>query len=137
MNLPLSSLDTWTLKTAQGHRRDGRQHGQNTRLIPLLKTASPRAPRDGSPHRGFHVDVRTLLSLWVGLCIAVGIGLGHLFPEVFQLIGAAEIAKVNLPVAVLVWLMIIPMLIKIDFAALSKVTEHGGVSASRSSSIGR
>lgn len=64
------------------------------------------------------------LTLWVGLCIVVGIILGHLLPGVFHLIGAAEIAKVNLPVAVLIWLMIIPMLIKIDFAALHQVKEH-------------
>ncbi|HEX4266594.1 MAG TPA: hypothetical protein VHY36_01805 [Steroidobacteraceae bacterium] len=53
------------------------------------------------------------LTLWVALCIAAGVGLGHLFPGVFQQIGAAEIAHVNLPVAVLIWLMIIPMLMKI------------------------
>ena len=64
------------------------------------------------------------LTLWVALCIAVGIALGHFFPPVFQAIGSAEIAKVNLPVAVLIWLMIIPMLVKIDFAALKEVTEH-------------
>ncbi len=64
------------------------------------------------------------LTVWVGLCIVAGIALGHVFPAVFQSIGAAEIAKVNLPVAVLIWLMIIPMLVKIDFSALSKVQEH-------------
>ena len=64
------------------------------------------------------------LTLWVGLCIVVGIALGGLLPGPFQIIGAAEIAKVNLPVALLVWLMIIPMLVKIDFAALSGVKEH-------------
>jgi ACR3 family arsenite transporter len=64
------------------------------------------------------------LTLWVGLCIVLGIALGHLFPSVFQAIGSAEVAKVNLPVAVLIWLMIIPMLVRIDFAALSKVKEH-------------
>ena len=64
------------------------------------------------------------LTVWVGLCIVVGIALGHVFPGFFQAIGAAEIAKVNLPVAVLIWLMIIPMLVKIDFAALSEVKEH-------------
>jgi len=64
------------------------------------------------------------LTVWVGLCIVVGIALGHWLPGVFQTIGAAEIAKVNLPVAALIWLMIIPMLIKIDFAALSRVREH-------------
>jgi ACR3 family arsenite transporter len=64
------------------------------------------------------------LTLWVFLCIVLGIALGHAFPAVFQLIGAAEVAKVNLPVALLIWLMIIPMLVRIDFAALSKVAEH-------------
>jgi ACR3 family arsenite transporter len=64
------------------------------------------------------------LTLWVFVCIVVGIALGHVAPGVFQTIGAAEIAKVNLPVAVLVWLMIIPMLLKIDFAALSRVRDH-------------
>ncbi|NVN87506.1 MAG: ACR3 family arsenite efflux transporter [Rhodopseudomonas sp.] len=64
------------------------------------------------------------LTLWVALCIVAGIGLGHLMPGVFQAIGAAEVAKVNLPVAALIWLMIVPMLIKIDFAALGRVKEH-------------
>jgi ACR3 family arsenite transporter len=64
------------------------------------------------------------LTLWVGLCIVVGIGLGHVMPGVFQAVGRLEVAQVNLPVAVLVWLMIIPMLMKIDFAALGQVTKH-------------
>jgi len=64
------------------------------------------------------------LTLWVALCIIAGVALGHAFPPVFHVIGAAEIAKVNMPVAVLIWLMIIPMLVKIDFAALSRVKEH-------------
>ena len=58
------------------------------------------------------------------LCIVAGIGLGHFLPGVFQVIGSAEIASVNLPVAALIWLMIIPMLVKIDFAALSQVKER-------------
>jgi arsenite transporter len=64
------------------------------------------------------------LTLWVALCIVAGIALGHLMPGVFQAIGRAEIANVNLPVAVLIWLMIVPMLVKIDFAALAEVKEH-------------
>ena len=64
------------------------------------------------------------LTVWVALCIAVGIALGHFLPTVFQVVGSAEIAKVNIPVAVLIWLMIVPMLIKIDFAALAQVREH-------------
>ena len=61
------------------------------------------------------------LTVWVALCIIAGVAFGHSFPAVFHMIGSAEIAKVNLPVAVLIWLMIIPMLVKIDFAALSRV----------------
>lgn len=61
------------------------------------------------------------LTLWVALCIGVGIALGFLMPGVFQAIGAAEIASVNLPVALLIWLMIIPMLLKIDFGALGEI----------------
>ena len=64
------------------------------------------------------------LTVWVAACIVVGIALGHFFPTVFQQIGAMEVAQVNLPVAVLIWLMIIPMLVKIDFAALGQVREH-------------
>lgn len=64
------------------------------------------------------------LTLWVAVCIAVGVALGHFFPSVFHQIGAMEVAQVNLPVAVLIWLMIIPMLVKIDFGALGQVREH-------------
>ncbi len=64
------------------------------------------------------------LTLWVALCIIAGIALGHMFPAIFQIIGTAEIAKINIPVAVLIWLMIIPMLLKIDFAALRHVGQH-------------
>jgi ACR3 family arsenite transporter len=64
------------------------------------------------------------LTLWVALCIAAGVALGHVMPGVFQAIGGLEVAKVNLPVAVLIWLMIVPMLMRIDFAALAGVTAH-------------
>ncbi len=64
------------------------------------------------------------LTLWVAICIVVGITLGHAMPGAFQAIGAAEFANVNLPVALLIWLMIIPMLLRIDFAALGEVKRH-------------
>jgi len=64
------------------------------------------------------------LTLWVAACIVVGVGLGHLLPGLFHAIGAVEVARVNLPVAGLVWLMIIPMLMKIDPAALAGVRQH-------------
>ncbi|MDB6044789.1 MAG: arsenical-resistance protein [Gammaproteobacteria bacterium] len=64
------------------------------------------------------------LTFWVALCIVAGIALGHAFPATFQAVGSMEVAHVNLPVAVLIWLMVIPMLVKIDFAALHRVKEH-------------
>lgn len=64
------------------------------------------------------------LTIWVALCIVAGVALGHFMPDVFQVIGGFEVARVNIPVAVLIWLMIIPMLVKIDFAALGEVREH-------------
>jgi len=64
------------------------------------------------------------LTLWVFLCIVAGIALGHYFPSLFQAFGRMEIARVNMPVAVLIWLMVIPMLLKIDFSTLHHVSEH-------------
>ena len=64
------------------------------------------------------------LSVWVALCIVAGIGLGQLLPGVFQAIGRMEVAQVNLPVGVLIWVMIIPMLVKVDFSALGEVRQH-------------
>jgi len=64
------------------------------------------------------------LTLWVALCILVGIGLGQAFPAPFQFLGRLEVAQVNLPVGVLIWIMIIPMLMKIDFGALHQVRAH-------------
>jgi len=64
------------------------------------------------------------LTLWVALCIVAGILLGHVLPAPFHVIGRMEVAQINLPVAVLIWLMIIPMLLKVDFMALHHVRNH-------------
>jgi len=64
------------------------------------------------------------LSLWVALCIVAGILLGQFLPAVFESLGSLEVASVNLPVAVLIWLMILPMLLKIDFHSLVEVRQH-------------
>ncbi|WP_444542804.1 ACR3 family arsenite efflux transporter [Laribacter hongkongensis] len=64
------------------------------------------------------------LTVWVLLCIIVGIALGQLMPGVFHAIAAMEIARVNLPVGLLIWVMIIPMLVKVDFGALHEVRQH-------------
>src|SRR5476649_113314 len=64
------------------------------------------------------------LTVWVFLCIVAGIALGQILPGVFQVIGRMEVAKVNLPVGLLIWVMIIPMLVKVDFGALHEVRQH-------------
>ena len=64
------------------------------------------------------------LTAWVALCIVVGIALGQWQPELFQAIGQLEYAQVNLPVGLLIWVMIIPMLVKVDFGALHEVRQH-------------
>lgn len=64
------------------------------------------------------------LTLWVFLCIAAGIALGELFPAMFQTLGRMEVARVNIPVGLLIWVMIVPMLLKIDFGALHQVKAH-------------
>ena len=64
------------------------------------------------------------LSVWVALCIVAGIALGQLLPGPVQAIGHMAVAQVNLPVGLLIWVMIIPMLLKIDFGALHQVRQH-------------
>jgi ACR3 family arsenite transporter len=64
------------------------------------------------------------LTLWVALCIVAGVALGQIFPGPVQLIGRLELARVNLPVGALIWVMVIPMLLRVDFAALGQVRSH-------------
>ena len=64
------------------------------------------------------------LTLWVFLCIVLGVALGQFFPDLFQAVGALEVAQVNLPVGLLIWVMVIPMLVKVDFGALHQVRQH-------------
>jgi len=78
---------------------------------------------DGRPQPAMGLFER-YLTLWVAMCIVVGIGLGSLVPGLFQSVGGMEVARVNLPVAVLIWLMIIPMLLKVDFSAMGQLREH-------------
>nr|WP_295074688.1 ACR3 family arsenite efflux transporter [uncultured Roseateles sp.] len=80
----------------------------------------PEAPAAPAPMSIFE----RYLTVWVFLCIIAGIALGQLLPGPFQAVGQMEIAKVNLPVGLLIWVMIIPMLLKVDFAALSQVKQH-------------
>ncbi len=75
------------------------------------------------PRPGMNVFER-YLTLWVFLCIVLGVTLGQLMPALFQTIGRLEVAQVNLPVGILIWVMIIPMLLKVDFGALGQVKQH-------------
>ena len=87
-----------------------------------MSTIAPIAgPAPARPGMG---TFERYLTLWVALCIVAGIGLGHLLPGLFASIATAEVARVNLVVAVLIWLMIIPMLLKIDFGSLGSVRQH-------------
>jgi ACR3 family arsenite transporter len=87
----------------------------------MSSRAATQAPARPAAGLGFF---ERFLSLWVLLCIAAGIGLGQWAPEVFQALGRLEVAKVNLPVGLLIWAMIVPMLVKIDFGALHEVRRH-------------
>ncbi|PZX26788.1 Arsenite resistance protein [Cupriavidus phytorum] len=78
-------------------------------------------PAAAAPAIGFF---ERYLTLWVALCIVAGIALGQMLPGFFQAIGRMEYAQVNLPVGLLIWVMIIPMLVKIDFGALAQVKSH-------------
>jgi ACR3 family arsenite transporter len=81
--------------------------------------SSPKTEVGGAPPMiGFF---ERYLTVWVALCIVGGILLGQTLPRLFQAIGRMEVAQVNLPVGVLIWVMIIPMLVKIDFAAMTQV----------------
>ena len=86
-----------------------------------MSTAVETRPRATRPGLG---TFERYLTLWVALCIIAGIVLGRLVPGPFQALGRMTIAQVNIPVAVLIWLMIVPMLIKVDFAALHRVAEQ-------------
>lgn len=79
--------------------------------------AAPRARADLNHFERY-------LSLWVFLCIVLGVALGQMLPDLFHAIGRLEVARVNLPVGLLIWVMIIPMLLKVDFAAMGEVGQH-------------
>ena len=81
-----------------------------------LALGAPAAKRMGAFERN--------LSWWVFGCIVLGIALGQAMPGLFRAIGELKLAEVNIPVAILIWLMIVPMLLKIDFAALHQVRRH-------------
>ena len=86
-----------------------------------MSTAVDTASRRAAPALG---TFERYLTLWVALCIIAGVVLGQLMPAPFQTLGRMNVAEVNIPVAVLIWLMIVPMLLKVDFGALHRVAEE-------------
>lgn len=90
-----------------------------------VEAVSRRHPSSANASPGPSMSVfERFLTVWVLLCIVVGITLGQFAPTVFQSIGRMEVAQVNLPVGLLIWVMVIPMLIKVDFGALGRVSQH-------------
>lgn len=89
-----------------------------------MSTTTPTSYPPAAPATQGMSAFERYLTVWVFLCIVVGIGLGQLWPGAFQAIGRMEVAQVNLPVGVLIWVMVIPMLMKVDFAALGEVRQH-------------
>src|SRR5690349_7843878 len=85
-----------------------------------MRSPSSSAPVPAAPMSVFE----RYLTVWVFLCIVLGIALGQALPEVFQAVGRMEFAQVNLPVGLLIWVMIVPMLVKVDFGALHQVRAH-------------
>lgn len=86
-----------------------------------MSSATDIARRTAAPRLGVF---ERYLTLWVALCIVAGIVLGRIAPAPFQMLGRLTVAEVNIPVAVLIWLMIVPMLLKVDFGALHRVAEQ-------------
>src|ERR1700737_250154 len=105
--------DQTVLESADRHYRQdaaSRAHGRHR----------PDADRSGA-----HMSVfERYLTVWVFLCIVIGITLGQFLPGMFQVIGGLSVAQVNLPVGILIWVMIIPMLVKVDFGALGAIRRH-------------
>lgn len=96
--------------------------GDDARIAaPPASSPDTTASDSRTPRIGFF---ERYLTVWVALCIVTGIVLGHWLPAVFQTIGRTELAHVNVPVGVLIWVMVIPMLIKIDFGAMAQVKAH-------------
>jgi ACR3 family arsenite transporter len=89
-------------------------------ILPMNTATLPKRAAAPAPMSVFERH----LTVWVFLCIVVGIALGQMLPGPIRAIGRMEIAKVNLPVGLLIWVMIIPMLLRVDFGALSQVRSH-------------
>ena len=95
-----------------------------TAPMPATETSTTAAPAPRAAARPALGVFERYLTLWVLLCIAAGMALGHALPGLTAAVARMEVAQVNLPVGALIWVMVIPMLVKIDFAALAQVKAH-------------
>jgi arsenite transporter len=93
-------------------------YGEENHVSTQCEVTAKRA--GGAPMSAFE----RYLTVWVFACILVGIAAGRFLPDLFQAVGRMEIARVNIPVGLLIWVMIIPMLVKVDFSALHEVRRH-------------
>jgi ACR3 family arsenite transporter len=120
--IPAARREDWALPDPKHLSDDGFRAVRDeieSRVLALLRELP--AMRTSKPALG---AFERWLSLWVGLCILAGIGIGRLFPQAFQALGAMQIAHINLPIGVLIWLMIVPMLMRVDFGSLGAVRQH-------------
>src|SRR5205807_3385432 len=116
--LPIEEFDGIAIKRSVD---DIGRRGAAPRLEFVMTSVTEISRRRAAPALG---TFERYLILWVALCIIAGIVLGRLVPGPFQALGRMTVAEVNIPVAVLIWLMIVPMLIKVDFGALHRVAEQ-------------
>jgi arsenite transporter len=101
-----------------------REQGQRNKTVGqggVLLNERPVPLHGGEQKLGYF---ERYLTVWVALCIVAGVALGQLLPGVAHAVGSFELARVNVPVGLLIWVMIVPMLLKIDFAALGQVKSH-------------
>jgi ACR3 family arsenite transporter len=120
--IPAARREDWALPDPKHLSDDGFRAVRDeieSRVQALLRESPAVAA--GKPALG---AFERWLSLWVGLCILAGIGIGRLFPQAFQALGAMQVAQINLPIGVLIWLMIVPMLMRVDFGSLGAVRQH-------------
>jgi ACR3 family arsenite transporter len=120
-SLPLAKLDALATKREVdqiGRLRETSEQGETREQV--MASEPGTAKTGGAPMSVFE----RYLTVWVFLCIVIGVALGQMLPGLFQTIGRMEIARVNLPVGLLIWVMIIPMLVRIDFGALHQVKDH-------------
>ena len=117
-SLPLAKLDR--LELAEQAARDR----QDVVTLPVEGAAARSEPSVPATQRAPLGFFERYLTVWVALCIVAGIALGQLAPGLSQSLGRMEVAHVNVPVGILIWAMIVPMLVKIDFAALHEVRRH-------------